>query len=65
MRRADSICRQAVATTRRKQLARLVEALELMVNTPARNAEEADAKEAAIANLLRRNNPHADTAPPG
>ena len=38
MRRADSICRAAVATTRRKQLARLVEALELMVNAPARLA---------------------------
>ena len=34
MRRADSICRQAIATTRRKQLARLAEALELMISTP-------------------------------
>ena len=64
MRRADSICRQAVATTRRKQLARLVEALELMVNTPARNAEEADAQTLAIQDLLRRNNPHTDSQAP-
>lgn len=65
MRRADLICRQAVTTTRRKQLARLCEALELMVNTPARNADEADAKEAAIADLVRRNNPRLDGPPTG
>ena len=65
MRRADSICRQAIATTRRRQLSRLLESLELMVNTPARNADEADAKEAAIADLVRRNNPRLDGPPTG
>ena len=34
---------------------RLCEALELMVNTPARNADEEAHKEAAIADLLQRN----------
>ena len=65
MRRADSICRAAVATSRRRQLARLCEALELMVNTPARNADEVAAKESAIADLVRRNNPHTDSQPTG
>ena len=64
MRRADSIARAALAATRRRQLARLCEALELMVNTPARNADEADAKEAAIADLVRRNKAHPDSQAP-
>ena len=55
MRRADTIARAAIANTRRRQLARLVEALELMVNTPARTPDESTAKEAAIADLLQRN----------
>lgn len=65
MRRADSICRQAIATTRRKQLSRLCEALELMVSVKPRNDEEADAKEAAIQDLLRRNSPVESPAPTG
>ena len=65
MRRADSIARAAIANTRRRQLARLCEALEMMVNTPARNADEADAKQAAIADLVRRNNPRLDGPPTG
>ena len=64
MRRADSIARAALAATRRKQLARLAEALEMMANTPARTPEESTAKEAAIADLLRRNTAHSDTPPP-
>ena len=56
MRRADTIARAAIANTRRRQLARLCEALELMVNTPARNADEEAHKEAAIADLS--NAPH-------
>ena len=40
MRRADTIARAAIANTRRRQLARLCEALELMVNTPARTPDE-------------------------
>ncbi len=65
MRRADSIARAALAATRRRQLARLCEALELMVNTPARNADEEAHKEAAIADLLRRNKAHSDSPPAG
>ena len=64
MRRADSICRQAIATTRRKQLSRLCEALELMVLVKPRNDEEADAQTLAITDLLRRNTAHSDTPPP-
>ena len=59
MRRADHLYRAAIANTRRRQLARLVESLELMLNTPARTPDEEAAKEAAIQDLLRRNNPHA------
>ena len=65
MRRADTIAKGAIAVSRRRQLARLVESLELMLNTPARNADEADAKELAIADLLRRNNPHSDSPTAG
>ena len=56
MRRADTIAKGAIAVSRRRQLARLCEALELMISTPARNADEEAHKEAAIADLLRRNN---------
>ena len=55
MRRADSIARAALAATRRRQLARLCEALELMISTPARTPDEEAHKEAAIADLLQRN----------
>lgn len=55
MRRADQLCRAAVTTSRRRQLARLLENLELMVNTPARTPDESTAKELAIADLLHRN----------
>ena len=65
MRRADSIARAALAATRRRQLARLCEALELMVNTPARTPDESTAKESAIADLVRRNNPRLDGPPTG
>ena len=65
MRRADSICRAAVATSRRRQLARLCEALELMVNTPARTPDEEAHKEAAIADLLQRNKATRDSQPAG
>ena len=65
MRRADSIARAAIANTRRRQLARLCEALELMVNTPARTPDESTAKESAIADLVRRNNPRLDGPPTG
>lgn len=64
MRRADLMYRQAVATTRRRQLARLVEALELMVGTPARTPDEAAAKDAAITDLLQRNTPARDGQSP-
>ena len=65
MKRADLIYRQAIATTRRKQLSRLVESLELMLNTPARNADEADAKEAAISRLVERNTATRERQPAG
>ena len=65
MRRADHLYRAAIANTRRRQLARLVESLELMLNTPARNADEADAKEAAIADLLQRNTATRERQPAG
>ena len=65
MRRADSIARAALAATRRRQLARLCEALELMVNTPARNADEEAHKEAAIADLLQRNTATRERQPAG
>ena len=65
MRRADTIARAAIANTRRRQLARLCEALELMVNTPARNADEADAKEAAISRLVERNTATRERQPAG
>ena len=57
MRRADQLYRQAIATTRRKQLSRLLESLELMAAVKPRTEQEAADKEAAIADLLRRNNP--------
>ena len=63
MRRADTIAKGAIAVSRRRQLARLCEALELMVNTPARTPDESTAKESAIADLLQRNNPHLDGQP--
>ena len=63
MRRADSIARAAIANTRRRQLARLCEALELMVNTPARTPDESTAKESAIADLLQRNKATRDSQP--
>ena len=65
MRRADSICRAAVATSRRRQQARLLEALELMASTPARTADEESHKQAAIQDLLRRNSPVESPAPTG
>ena len=65
MRRADLICRQAVTTTRRKQLARLCEALELMISTPARTPDEEAHKEAAIADLLQRNTATRERQPAG
>ena len=65
MRRADTIARAAIANTRRRQLARLCEALELMVNTPARNADEEAHKEAAIADLLQRNTATRERQPAG
>ena len=65
MKRADLIYRQAIATTRRKQIARLCEALELMVNTPARSPDEEAAKEAAIADLLQRNTATRERQPAG
>ena len=55
MRRADSICRQAIATTRRKQLSRLLESLELMTAVKPHTEQEAADKEATIADLLQRN----------
>ena len=63
MRRADTIARAAIANTRRRQLARLCEALELMVNTPARTPDESTAKESAIADLLQRNKATRDSQP--
>ena len=63
MSRADTIAKTAIAVSRRRQLARLAEVLELLVNTPARNAEEADAKELAIQDLLRRNTATRDSLP--
>ncbi len=65
MRRADSIARAALANTRRRQLARLVESLELMLNTPARTPDEEAAKEAAIADLLQRNTATRERQPAG
>lgn len=65
MRRADSIARAAIANTRRRQLARLCEALELMVNTPARTPDESTAKESAIADLLQRNKATRERQPAG
>ena len=63
MRRADQLCRTAVDTSRRRQLARLCEALELMISTPARTPGEAVHKEQAIADLLQRNTATRDSQP--
>ena len=63
MRRADTIARAAIALSRRRQMARLVESLELMLNTPARTPDESTAKESAIADLLQRNTAHPDSQP--
>ncbi len=54
MRRADLMYRQAVATTRRRQLARLVEALEMMTAVKPRTEQEAVDKEAAIQDLMHK-----------
>ena len=64
-RRADTIAKGAIAVSRRRQLARLCEALELMVNTPARTPDEEAHKEAAIADLLQRNKATRDSQPAG
>ena len=57
MRRADHLYRQAIATTRRKQLSRLLESLELMTAVKPRTEQEAADKEAAISRLVERNTP--------
>lgn len=64
MRRADTIARAAIALSRRRQMARLVESLELMLNTPARTPDESTTKELAIQDLLRRNTATRDSQPP-
>ena len=49
------IIRNAVTDSRRRQLARLAEMVELIATTKPRTEQEAADKEAAIADLMRRN----------
>ena len=63
MRRADHLYRAAIALSRRRQLARLVENLEMMVSVKPRNADEAVHQEQAIADLMQRNTATRDSQP--
>ena len=63
MSRADTIAKTAIAVSRRRQLARMIEALELMTAVKPRSEQEAVDQELAIQDLLRRNNPHPDSQP--